>query len=284
MNIIDGKEIAKKIRADIKKEVKNLGFTPGLATILVGSDPASHLYVKLKQKAAEKAGIKNEVYLYFASVPEKEIIEKIKELSQRTDIHGILVQLPLPEHLDTNKIIGSIDPRKDVDGFHPDNLKKLAEGQPYILPGLALGIRKLIEATEVNLENKKALIVCNSGVFAEPIERVLAADKIIASHANPDDIQLQEKTKKADILVVAIGRPNFVGKEMIKTGAIIIDVGTNRTEEGVVGDVDFASVKDTPGFITPVPGGVGPVTVAMLLQNTLKIANNSKRKTNDALN
>lgn len=272
MQIIDGKKLAEEIKNNIKKEIKKLGSKPGLATILVGSDPSSHLYVKLKQRACDEVGIHNEVYLYFASSEEETIIEQIKKLNKRGDIHGILVQLPLPEHLNENKIIKSIDPKKDVDGFHPENIQKFLDKKPYITPGLAWGILKLIESTGKNLTDKKAVILCNSDTFAAPIEKILQDKNVITEHIHPENPNLNKKTKSADILIVAIGCPNFINKAMVKNGAIIIDVGTNRTEEGVVGDVDFKSVKKMDGFITPVPGGVGPMTIAMLLKNTLEIA------------
>lgn len=276
MQIIDGKNIAKQIRAKVKEEIKCLGISPGLAVILVGSNPASHLYVSLKEKVAAEVGIKFEKYFYSTDVEEKEVIKKIKELNKNPRVHGILVQLPLPKGLDENKIIASINPQKDVDGFHPENIKKLLINNPVIIPGLAWGILKLIQSTGRDLQNKKAVIICNSKEFAIPIKKLLKNKGARVIDKRADDEGLAGYIKNADILVVAVGRPGFITAEMIKEGAVVIDVGTNKINSKTVGDVEFAGTLNKTGFITPVPGGVGPVTVAILLRNTLEIA--KKRK------
>jgi len=270
MNIIDGKKIAAEIRAEIKKEITELGITPGLAVILVGADPASHLYVGLKEKAAAEVGIHFEKYLFFATEPEEKIIAKIQELNARPDIHGIIVQLPLPQNYDENKIIAAIDLKKDADGFHPENIKKLLGGAQEIIPPVISGVLKLIESTGTELVNKKIAILVNSEILAKPLQKILEGNDI-ATIIAPENITTQ--IADADIVISALGRAKFIIANAIKPGAILIDVGTTRMEDGkTVGDVDFESTAIKAGWITPVPGGVGPMTVAILLQNVLKLA------------
>jgi methylenetetrahydrofolate dehydrogenase (NADP+)/methenyltetrahydrofolate cyclohydrolase len=269
MNIIDGKKIAAEIRGEIKKEITELGITPGLAVILVGADPASHLYVGLKERAAAEVGIHFEKFLFFATEPEEKIIVKIQELNARPDIHGIIVQLPLPQNYDENKIIAAIDPKKDADGFHPENIKKLLSGAPEIIPPVISGILKLIESTGVELKNKKITILANSEILAKPLEKILEGNevKIIIT----PEILTTEITD-ADIVISALGRAKIITADAIKPGAILIDVGTTRLDDGkTVGDIDFDSVAEKAGWITPVPGGVGPMTVAELLRNVLRL-------------
>jgi methylenetetrahydrofolate dehydrogenase (NADP+)/methenyltetrahydrofolate cyclohydrolase len=268
--IIDGKKIAGQIRDEIKKEIADLKITPGLAAILVGADPASHLYVNLKERACAEVGIHFEKYLFFATEPEEKIIKKIQELNHNPDIHGILVQIPLPSHFDENKIIATIDPQKDADGFHPENIKKLLAGKPAIVPPVIAGILKLIESTGIEMQNKKITILTNSEIFAKPLEKILKNNQITAAITPADPAPF---TRDADIVITALGRPKFLTGEMIKDGAVLIDVGTTRLEDGTtVGDVDFESVKEKASWLTPVPGGVGPMTVAMLLKNVLELA------------
>jgi len=267
---INGRAIAKVIREQIKEEIAQLDITPGLAVFLVGDDPASHLYVSLKQKAAKEVGINFETFLYFSTTPQADIIAKINEVNLRDDIHGIIVQLPLPKPLDENAIILAIDPTKDVDGFHPDNIKKFLKGESNIVPGLALAIQKLIHSTNIPLKNKKAIIVAKSVIFAKPISKMLEDDGMMTSFVKPDDHDFKQKTRSADVLVVAVGRANLITAENIKQGVIIIDVGTNQVDDQVVGDVDYEGVANVASHVTPVPGGVGPMTVAMLLWNVLE--------------
>lgn len=270
MNIIDGKKIAAEIRAEIKKEITELGIIPGVAVILVGADPASHLYVVLKEKAAAEVGIHFEKYLFFATEPEEKIIGKIQELNARPDIHGILVQLPLPSGYDENKIVASIDPKKDADGFHPENIKKLLSGEPEIIPPVISGILKLIESTGTGLVNKKIAILANSEILAKPLEKILS-DNDVQTIIAPET--LTTEITDSDIVITALGRPKIITADAIKSDAILIDVGTTRLEDGkTVGDVDLESVKEKAGWITPVPGGVGPMTVAMLLKTVLDLA------------
>jgi len=272
--IIDGKKIATEIRAEIKKEIAKLGVKPGLAVILVGADPASHLYVNLKEKAAAEVGIHFEKYLFFATEPEEKIIKKIQELNDNHDIHGILVQLPLPSGYNENKIIAAINPKKDADGFHPNNIEKLLHDEPFIIPPVISGILKLIEATGEEIINKKIAILANSETFIRPLQKILEKDNRVVYAIAPEDAV--SITRDADVIIVALGRPKFLTAEMIKPGVILIDVGTTRLEDSTtIGDIDFESASAKAGWITPVPGGVGPMTVAMLLKNVLELARKS---------
>lgn len=269
--IIDGKKIAAEIRAEIKKEIAELGITPGLAVILVGADPASHLYVGLKEKAAAEVGIHFEKYLFFATEPEEKIIAKIRELNERPDIHGIVVQLPLPGGYDESAIIKTTDPRKDADGFHPNNIKKLLHDEPTIIPPVVSGILKLIEATGAEIVNKKIAILANSETFIKPLQKILEKDNQVAYAIAPENTT--PVTSDADVIITALGRPKILTGDAIKPGSILIDVGTTRLDDGTtVGDVDFESATQKASWITPVPGGVGPMTVATLLQNVLELA------------
>lgn len=273
--LLNGREIAARIKTEVKEEIGRLGFIPGLAAILVGGDPASHLYVGLKEKASAEVGIHFEKYLFFATESQEKILNTIRELNQRGDVHAILVQLPLPAPLNENAIVGTIAPPKDVDGFHPDNLSLLVAGQPRIVPGVTRGIFELIKASGKNLRGKKAALLVNSTTFAAPIEYLLeqAGALVHIVLAPPELESVTKQLLDSDIVVVAIGRPRAVTGAMIKSGAIVIDVGTNRlNDDTLVGDVDFESVKEKAGYLAPVPGGVGPMTVAMLLKNVIVCA------------
>lgn len=267
--ILNGKELGQRIRDKIATRVSALSGTPGLGVILVGDDPASHLYVELKRRACEEAGIAFELFLYPSDTQEDVLVQKVIDLNARADIHGILVQLPLPSQ-NADRIIATIDPLKDVDGFHPENLQKLREDKPCMASAVALGVMKLIDEGLQNLPDagRDAVIVA-SALFAEPIsilmkERGLTPTVVQAEH--PD---LGSVTRAADVLVVAEGIPGLIQPEMVKPGAIVVDVGTTRTDNGLQGDVAPA-VDAVAGALTPVPGGVGPMTVAMLLVNILK--------------
>lgn len=269
VNILDGRALSARIRDKIKERVKSLPSQPGLGVLLVGSDPASHTYVGLKRKACEEAGIRFEQFLYFATEPEQSLINKIRELNERTDIHGILVQLPLPVQ-NADAVIASIDPRKDVDGFHPENLRRLQRGEPAIVSAVALGIMRLIREAVGTAPLPRQATIVSSPLFAEPIQWLLKESGAGSIVVQADDPTLAEKTRMADILVVAVGHPHLITASMVKPGSIVIDVGITRTDHGIQGDVDFDSVVPIAGAITPVPGGVGPMTVAMLLVNILK--------------
>jgi len=273
--IIDGKVIAQKIKNKIKKQVDKMEKKPGLAAVLVGDDKASAQYVKLKKKACEYTGINFHKYYFEGDYSQKDIIEAIEFLNSDKDIDGILVQLPLPKKYNENKIISAIDPKKDVDGFHPDNLKKLRAGKPKIISPAALGILELIKATKKPLENKNIVIVCNSKLFSEPLQYLLAKNNKVKAIA-PTHKELKKICSQADILIVAIGKAEFIEKNLIKKGAIVIDVGINQLDGETVGDVNFFDVAEKVGYITPVPGGVGPMTVAILLENVFKLHKNHK--------
>lgn len=274
--IIDGKKLAENITNEVKKEISALDFTPGLAVFLIGSDPASRLYVKLKEKACKKVGIDFHKYFCEDDACEADILEAIEFLNSDDEINAILVQLPLPEDFDENKIIQRLHTNKDVDGFHPETLQKYLEDKDDFIPGLSEGILRLIESTGEALPQKKALIIANSVVFSRPLEKLLKEKGVKSETASPDDRELAQKSASADILIVAVGRPNFITADMVKEGAIVIDVGTTMVKGKTIGDVNFEEVKNKAGHITPVPGGVGPVTVAMLLENVVKLAKRQK--------
>lgn len=262
--IIDGKALADTIRQETAAQIAKLGIVPGLAAILVGHDAASELYVSLKAKAAKEVGIMFSLYRFPNNASEAEILEAINWLNQDKNIDGILVQLPLPAHLDENKIIQAIDPKKDADGFH---------GKDYVIPGLANGILQLLLSTKENLKDKQALIIARSVEFTGSLSYILQEFGIANKTISPDDNDVKTQTQEADIIIIAAGKPQWIKKEDIKSGAIIIDVGTNRlSDNSVVGDVDFADCLEKASWITPVPGGVGPMTVAMLLKNTVSLS------------
>ncbi len=280
MRLIDGRALAAKIHQELKKKISALELKPGLGVILVGDDPASHLYVRLKEKACAEVGINFEKKIFPANTPEEIIIETIEQWNapsghppqgdNGTIIHGILVQLPLPSHLDAGKIISAIDPKKDADGFHPENIRTLKAGQPFVEPVLAKAIWQLIQEAMKQGDNEKmkeTLIIGNSDVFTESLEIFLRQKGLNAIHLHPDQV-IKNKIQTYDFLIVAVGQPNFLTGHDFKDGAIVIDVGINRLPDGRnCGDVNFESTRDKNGWITPVPGGVGPMTVAMLLEN-----------------
>ncbi|MCB9803160.1 bifunctional 5,10-methylenetetrahydrofolate dehydrogenase/5,10-methenyltetrahydrofolate cyclohydrolase [Candidatus Nomurabacteria bacterium] len=269
--IIDGKKIAEDIKVAIHKEIFQNSYQPNLAVILIGDDPASQLYVSLKKEAAKKVGIEFHEYLLAEKTSQEEILKVIDFLNKDKDVDAILVQLPLPKHLDTDLIIQALDPNKDVDGFHPQNIKNLLENKSDFIPGLPLGIVKLLDSTEEDLKNKKAIIVAKSEIFYQPLQKLLNQKEIKTKIVKPADPDLKNKTKEADILITAIGQAFAIHPEMVKKDAIVIDVGTNQVGAYTVGDVDYSAVFEKVSYITPVPGGVGPMTVAMLLYNTLQL-------------
>lgn len=270
--LIDGKAIAEQIQKQVRREIVELGLKPGLAVFLVGDDEASKLYVKLKEKACKKVGIDFHKYLIDADVSMPEVVEAIKFLDADEHIDAILVQLPLPKKYDTQTVINAIEPTKDVDGFHPKTLQAFLTEKADFIPGLSLGIIRLIESTGEPLVKKQAVILANSDIFSAPLQKILEGKGMRVQVVSSKATNLDAITSKADVLVTAVGKPGFVGADMIKEGAIVIDVGTTKVDESVTGDVDFDSAKAKAGYITPVPGGVGPVTVAMLLENTVKLA------------
>lgn len=263
MKLIDGKKLAAEIRARVKEDVARLGFAPGLAALLVGDDQASQLYVSLKEKACTDAGIRFEKFEFDAQTPQKKIIAAIQLLNERADIHAILIQFPLPPGFDATPMLQSMGVHKDVDGFHPENLNAMRhDAAPWIIPGVSLGIVRLIESTGVPLQNKKAALLARSEEFAIPL-RYLFTKR---------GMTITDDRASADVLVVALGKPSAVTSKDIKDGAIILDVGTNRVDGKLVGDADFESFRMRDVWITPVPGGVGPMTVACLLQNVVTLS------------
>lgn len=276
MYLIDGKAAAKKIRAELEQQVKNLknekGTVPGLAVIIVGEDPASKVYVSKKHKACLELGIHSEVYEMPTVTTEEELLQKIEVLNQKADIHGILVQLPLPGHINEKLVIEKIDAKKDVDGFHPINAGKLSVGEETMLPCTPHGIIKLLDLEGIEIEGKHAVIIGRSNIVGKPAASLLLQRNATVTICHSRTKNLKEMTRQADILVAALGKPNFVTADMVKPGAVVIDVGVNRQEGKLVGDVDFEQVKEIAGAITPVPGGVGPMTITMLLYNTVMAA------------
>ncbi|MDS9471106.1 bifunctional methylenetetrahydrofolate dehydrogenase/methenyltetrahydrofolate cyclohydrolase FolD [Sporosarcina pasteurii] len=271
--LIDGRAIGNIIREEIKERVQNLknkGCTPGLAVIIVGDDPASHTYVKNKQKSSVEAGMKSELIQLAATVSEQEILERIAQLNDDDTIHGILVQLPLPKHIDENRVILAIDSAKDVDGFHPVNVGKMIIGQNAYLSCTPYGIIKLLERTNTQIKGKHAVIIGRSNIVGKPMGQLLLQRDATVTYCHSRTKDLAHHTKQADILIVAIGMAKFIKADHVKEGAVVIDVGMNRDENGkLCGDVDFDDVKEKSSLITPVPGGVGPMTITMLLKNTL---------------
>lgn len=274
--LINGLEIAKKLREEMKQKVSELkkeGITPHLTVILVGDDPASKSYVSGKEKAAKEIGISSEVIHMEADATEAELLAKISELNQDPDVHGILVQLPLPSHIDENKVIEAIDPNKDVDGFHPINVGKMMLNQDTFLPCTPHGIIKLLEAIDCDLEGKHAVVVGRSNIVGKPMGQLLLNRNATVTYCHSRTKNLKEMTKMADVLIVAVGKAHFIDASYVKEGAVVIDVGVNRLEDGsLTGDVHFDSVKEKASFITPVPKGVGPMTITMLMENTIKAA------------
>jgi len=270
--IIDGKALAAKIKDEIKEEVSKLDKKPGLAVVLVGEDPASQTYVNSKEKACEYVGFYSEVHRLPADTSEKELLALVQALNKNDKINGILVQLPLPDHMDEKKVTEAIDPQKDVDGFHPYNTGALLNGDYSVfLPCTPAGCLELIKSTGVDLVGKKAVIVGRSNIVGKPVAILLLKEHCTVEICHSRTQNLADEIKSADILIAAVGKAKLVTSEMIKPGAVVIDVGMNRDENNkLCGDVDFESVKEVAGHITPVPGGVGPMTITMLMKNTLK--------------
>lgn len=275
--IIDGKKVSEHIRAEIAEGVEKLkeetDITPGLAAVLVGEDPASEIYVRNKRKACADAGIYSEEHKLPAETTEQELLNLVDRLNNDLNIHGILVQLPLPDHINEAKILRAVTPLKDVDGFHPYNVGLLVEGNPSFISCTPHGIIKMLEFYNIDIAGKQAVIVGRSNIVGKPVSMLLLHRHATVTICHSRTKPLDEVTRRADILVAAIGRANFITADMVKEGAVVIDVGINRNEEGkLTGDVDFEAVSQKASYITPVPGGVGPMTISMLLWNTLESA------------
>ena len=274
MILIDGKKAAAELRAELKEEVAELkskhNKVPGLTVILIGEYAPSKIYVRNKEKSAVEIGLKSEIIKYPDTVDEKTVLEKISELNKDENVSVILVQLPLPKHINNKKIIDAIDPNKDVDGFHPNNVGNLSSGYESSIPCTPLGCHFLIKKIEPNLNGKKAVVLGRSNLNGKPMTQLLLKENCTVTIAHSKTKNLREECLKADILVVAVGIPKLVKGDWVKKGSIVIDVGINKTEEGIVGDVDFDEVSKHAKAITPVPGGVGPMTIACLLKNTIE--------------
>ena len=275
--IIDGNKIAKSILEDIKNKVKNMKEKPGLALVMVGSNPASEVYVNFKEKDSKEAGFYCERYNLDEKTSEMDLISLLNQLNNNSKIHGVLVQLPLPKQIDEKLITDSILPKKDVDGFTTVNLGSLMSEKTILAPATAIAVIHLIESTGTKIEGKNVVVVGRSNIVGKPVAMMLLEKNATVTVCHSKTKNMQEYTKKADILIVAVGKPNLIKKEMVKEGAVVIDVGINRMGNKLIGDVDFESVKEVAGFITPVPGGVGPMTRAMLMENTLKAMELAKK-------
>ncbi|HEO3184109.1 TPA: bifunctional methylenetetrahydrofolate dehydrogenase/methenyltetrahydrofolate cyclohydrolase [Streptococcus agalactiae] len=275
--LIDGKVLSQKMQAELGRKVERLkeqhGIIPGLAVILVGDNPASQVYVRNKERSALEAGFKSETLRLSESISQEELIDIIHQYNEDKSIHGILVQLPLPQHINDKKIILAIDPKKDVDGFHPMNTGHLWSGRPMMVPCTPAGIMEMFREYHVDLEGKHAVIIGRSNIVGKPMAQLLLDKNATVTLTHSRTRNLSEVTKEADILIVAIGQGHFVTKDFVKEGAVVIDVGMNRDENGkLIGDVVFEQVAEVASMITPVPGGVGPMTITMLLEQTYQAA------------
>ena len=284
--ILNGKELSQTLRAEIARQVtefiQNTGVTPCLAAILVGDDPASQVYVRNKEKACAAVGMKSQLFRLPAETTEAELLELVARLNADDSVHGILCQLPLPKQISEKVILDAVSPDKDVDAFHPANVGLILQGRPRFLPCTPFGIQEMLKRYEIETAGKHVVVLGRSDIVGKPmaammVQRGLGADSTVTvCHSRTKD--LAAVTRLADILIVAIGKPKFVTAEMVKDGAVVVDVGINRTDDGLVGDVDFDAVQGKTSAITPVPGGVGPLTITMLLGNTLKAAQDAVEK------
>ncbi len=283
--VLDGKRIAKEIQAEIKQSVATFvethHFAPALAAVLVGDDPASQVYVRNKERACERAGIKSQLHRMPADSTTDEVLEKVRQLNEDPEVSGILVQLPLPREVDTQVVLDAVSPLKDVDAFHPRNVGLISQGRPQFLPCTPHGIVQMLKRYQIHTQGKNVVIVGRSDIVGKPMALMLANRDIglgpemanatvTICHSQTSD--LGAVTQQADILIAAIGQPKFITGDMVKLGAVVVDVGINRTDDGLVGDVDYNDVVPVASYVTPVPGGVGPLTVTMLLENTLSAA------------
>lgn len=279
--ILDGKETARKILEELKARcaiLKEKGVVPGLAVVLVGNDPASAIYVGQKEKACAEVGFKSFRHELLADAAEPELFALVDRLNGDPSVHGILVQLPLPKGLSADRTIERIDPCKDVDGFHPLNAGLLACGLPGVVPCTPKGVMRLLRDHGIPLEGKKAVVVGRSNIVGKPMAQLLLAANMTVTVCHSRTPDLAAETLQADVLVVAAGKPGIVDGSMVKEGAVVVDVGIHRTPEGIVGDVKFDEAAERASWITPVPGGVGPLTIAMLLENTLELAERATTK------
>ncbi|MBD7943917.1 bifunctional methylenetetrahydrofolate dehydrogenase/methenyltetrahydrofolate cyclohydrolase FolD [Psychrobacillus sp. Sa2BUA9] len=281
-NLINGKEIAGKVTEKVKERVDNLkakGITPGLAVVLVGSDPASQTYVNSKTRTCERLGMYSVMIELEETISEEELLNSVEKLNQDEKIHGILIQLPLPKQINEDRVIAAISPLKDVDGFHPVSVGKMMIGQPTFLSCTPFGVMKLLEYSDVEIEGKHAVVIGRSNIVGKPMGQLLLQKNATVTYCHSKTKNLHNHTKQADILIVATGQPKMIDSSYLKEGVVVIDVGIHRNEDNkLCGDVDFASAKEVASKITPVPGGVGPMTIAMLMENTCLAAENTLDK------
>jgi len=274
--LIDGKAVAKALESEVAAAILRLGFAPGLVAVRVGNDPASEVYVRSKARKARELGLRGDELILPESTSEADLLAEVDRLNRDDGVDGILVQLPLPKHIDATKVIDAIDPSKDVDGFHPINVGKLHLGRRTLAPCTPAGVIHLIESTGASIAGSNAVVIGRSDIVGKPMAALLLQRHATVTIAHSRTRDLASVARSADILIAAVGKPRFVTTEMVKPGAVVIDVGINRVVvDGIgklVGDVDFASVRDVAGWITPVPGGVGPMTIAMLMKNTVTAA------------
>lgn len=275
--LIDGKAVAQAVRAEVAEQVRRMhgehGRVPGLATVLVGDDPASHTYVRNKHRACAEVGMESFAHHLPADTPEPNILALVRELNLRDDVHGILVQLPLPPHIDAHAVVEAVDPAKDADGLHPVNQARLLQGQPGVRPCTPLGVMRLLDAAGVDPKGKRAVVVGRSILVGKPVALLLLERHATVTVCHSRTVDLAAEVGRAEILVAAIGQPRLIRGDWVAMGSTVIDVGTNRSAEGrLVGDVEFDAARQRAAHITPVPGGVGPMTIAMLLHNTVAAA------------
>lgn len=278
--ILDGKQLAQQLRSELAEEViefiQNNGAVPCLAAVLVGDNPASEVYVRNKRRACEAVGIESQLHRLPGDATSDDLLKLIAKLNKDAEVHGILIQLPLPPQIDKNRVLSAVSPNKDVDAFHPDNVGRLVQGRPRFLPCTPQGVQQLLIRNDIETAGKHVVVLGRSEIVGRPLSIMLSQHgqggdaTVTVCHSRSQD--LPAITRQADILIVAIGRAKFVTANMVKPGAVVIDVGINRADSGVVGDVDYEAVAAIAGAITPVPGGVGPLTIAMLLRNTLLAA------------
>lgn len=280
MVLLDGKMVANKLKEKIKMEISMLDTKPGLAVICIGDDPASKLYVKLKHKICEELGIYVEEYCFDNNIDEDTILHLIDELNVSSKIHGILLQSPVPYHLNILNLFNRISPDKDIDGFNPINAGRLAQGQDSFIPCTPLGIIHILEEYDIDIEGKNCVVIGRSNIVGRPMAQLLINRNGTVTICHSKTKNLADITKEADILIVAVGKPKFITEDMVKKGAVVVDVGINRIEDSksISGDADFDNIKDKCSFVTPVPGGVGPMTIITLMENLLKAYRNAKGK------
>jgi methylenetetrahydrofolate dehydrogenase (NADP+)/methenyltetrahydrofolate cyclohydrolase len=281
--LLDGKALAAQLRAGVKAKVAALaqrGIRPGLAVILAGDDPASKVYVRNKVRACEETGVRSQLFEYPSSVSENALSERVAALNADAAVHGILVQLPLPRQVDSQRVLEAVSPAKDVDGFHEANLGALLAGQPRLVPCTPAGVMRLLQHAGVPLAGRRAVVIGRSNIVGKPLSLLLLQKDATVTICHSKTLDLENVARQADILVAAIGRAKLVGAAMVKPGACVVDIGVNRLADGTLaGDVDFEAVKNLAGWITPVPGGVGPMTIAMLLENCLLAATRDESTT-----